>query len=723
LEDESAPGFSDVNGEIASNMNGLAELFDKDLALRFMNRPGVSRHDALISVKDLKQFIATNRLTLNDQPSMREVLLQVARDGEQYEVGTAHHRWNQVISRLKGTPIEGVIAQAEESTLPILQTRASQLRNNGNNPFSSWRSLKECAEILGVFEQRWTLQEIASAAIGEKTRSFANLLATRSSVDTFALLQLVSSPEQFFSRGGSHVQDALPQTLGPLGLTHRGGIIDRFTMTAAEARDALTEGVLDAIREFPTHEKVFRIDANGENVETDSRLKIEALRGIGKRKMGIPGKAQSPNKLFAELQGFGKQFGINILQWLERDDYYTFSEEQCQELSKIIFGESGLPFPESHLVRVRIGRKDDPDVLAAVNDAAGCMPFGDAKNTAYTWNPNCSYLVVERQSADGKWRTMAQSVVMKSYETNIPTARIKARFRDDDFISTADIKVQAALPVLACDNIEPAPSEAASNLKVIEGAYRHFLPDYLRLYGDQIGTDTTKAIIGKEDFNTGRPAWRFDSTNNSYLPAAPIPYSDNCGKKSYVIHTGEKRENLARDGVLPVSVSDCLPLAVLEAKIYKENEGLVIGPAAIYNTIVAQQIQAEVHGDPRLSFVLREKNAVLGYILAGLDRSRTDEGEVYITDLAVDQSKGLATARYANRILNTFLEAFISHYPETVLPVIVAELRTKTSYHLVKQQINTFAANRGLTAHMQETGLDHVGGEALHSVRISFSRN
>ena len=471
-------------------------------------------------------------------------------------------------------------------------------------------------------------------------------------------------------------------------------------LSAEEVRDTLVDGRLDALQEIPPHEATFFFDQEGANIGTETYLRNAFLRAIGQQKQGIKGVASNPKSLFHALQQFGSSIQRNMLAWLQAPapTDAPLSSHQLGELRAILHGQYGLKPPLTHEVRVRVGRKDDAEVLAAMNDAASCMPFGDGKTNVYLWNPNCAFLVVERRTDEG-WRTMAQSVLMKDMDISRSAKKAIKRLKT----ATPMHKVLGAksftkAPVLTCDNIEPSASEiSAGRMALIEQAYRAFLPDYLRAHATDMGVDPRRVVIGKETHDTRRPAWGFETVVNTFLPAAPISYSDNSGTDSYILRTEvtlpENPVN-PRGTVSPIRASDALALAFAKGKSFDN--------AA---TIVGQALSREIHGDPNLSFISRDREGQpAGYILAWLDRSH-DKPEVYIADFAVDRSLGAASERHAVKILDTFLESFMAHWQDAeIIPDILADMREKTSHRLLQRQGEKIAKKFGFTIRINEEG-------------------
>jgi|GEM_PF-4114740 len=719
------PQEGEESVEIRKAMRAFAEMFGKDTALRFANRPDLSHHDAFTSVDALRKFVEINDLDQGETMKyFRELHLQVAMDDKQYETGTANHEWSRVIRQLTSERIETVISTAEATDIQGLRARAAKLRTARFDPLRSWRGLRDCAEVAALLEKRDLLEIFANETLPPRVRAYAEILLGHPTIDLEALRQLLLQPEEFFARGAAFVDGDRQEEMSPANLVSQ----PRLALSVEEVRDALVDGRLDALQEILPHDATFFFDQDGANIGTETYLRNAFLRAIGQQKLGIKGEAADPKALFHALRQFSSGIPRNMIDWLlsPLPTDTPLASHQLGDLRALLHGQLGVKPLMTHEVRVRVGEKSDAEVLTAMNDAASCMPFGDGKTNVYLWNPNCAFLVVERRTDEG-WRTMAQSVLMKDIDIGRSAKeaidRLKTATPMHDVLGAESF---TKTPVLTCDNIEPSASEiSAGRMALIEHAYRAFLSEYLRAHAEGMGVDPTRVIIGKETYDTRRPAWGFETLANTFLPAAPISYCDNNGADSYIFRTGTALpENSAgTHGVVsPIRASDALELAYAEGKSF-DNAAMIVGLYKIQHRIVGQALSQEIHADPNLSFISRNKEGrPAGYILAGLDRSQ-EKPEVYIADFAVDQSLGVASARHAIKVLDTFLESFMARWQNAkIIPDIVAEMREKTSYKLLQRQGKKIAHKFGLSIRINAEGSSTLGGETIHHVRISIER-
>ena len=222
--------------------------------------------------------------------------------------------------------------------------------------------------------------------------------------------------------------------------------------------------------------------------------------------------------------------------------------------------------------------------------------------------------------------------------------------------------------------------------------------------------------------------WAFERRSNRFIPGSPVSYMDSAGHEVYELtFEGAKQETRPAAGIVDIDASHILAMSFLEAKGFKDNPGLIFGLADRYKCIQATGIAREHFGDPNFMFMTRGATGkVEGYLLARVDHGNPKKPEIYIDDIAVDRGRGVASARSAMRLIDTFLERYVAAYVsgEAPMPPIAAEMRETTSYQLVTRKIDQMVRKTGrpLVYEVVELGDSNMGGETFKSVRIFIGR-
>ncbi len=720
------------NVHIAHAMQEFATIFGKETTMRFANRPDLSRHNIFLSASHLQEFAIGQGFDLEQDEQRTEfrklfsaVLEQVARDDAEYEEGTAHDQFNRVLSTIQYHSIESILTRVADLNIPGLTKRIAHLQDGRFNPMTSWKGLKEVYALLRLTQKGELISALQASSAPESVNTYASALMEHPNVSLEALQFFLTDPYRFLESDAKYVDNALQRTLSPARMLD----VERLGLQAQDVRDALADGVMDRLQTLPPYEITYFLNKNGDNLQTDEYLQQGFAKAIGRQREGIRGTAQQPKTVFAGLLRWAGIRGISkddCLLWLRGEKDFDLKDSDRTDLAAILHAQGqGIPKPDGHHIRVRIGKKSDPSMIVAGNDTASCMPFGDGKTNVYTWNPLCAQLIVERETSEGEWRTMAQSVVMLDVDVSKPATDIITAMRNGQRITDLLPGKISAHPKMMCDNIEPAPNDiAAGRAGIIESAYTHFLHAYLIEHAAMIGVDASEVIIGKESYETKRPDWIFPQKPNTYLPLAPISYTDSAGPTVYHINTGIEQSPTRRTGISPVSAADILPMALLEGKGFADNPNLVLGLYDRQHKIVGASISRERHGDPNLSFMSRDDQGTpVGYILAYVDRT-TDVPEVFIDDMAVDRSRNILAARHAANILNTFLEAYANHYQHSSqeFPAIYAQMRENTSYKLLMRQVQTLSQKHNLHVEISEEGETSLGGETFKLIRLFIGK-
>lgn len=722
---------------VAGQMQTFAGLFGPEIAMRFTNRPELSRHDAFMSTKALDEFLYIQAYGESEAQSLMpgeysrsqqdllrrfsKVLLEVAMDDSEYYEGTAHHRFNAIIDALSITNIGTLLDEVDELDIPGLKERAAKLREERFSPLESWKGLKNAYELSNFLGKREIIKILGSDELPEATKTYAAALLQHPSISLEDLTKFLTDPRAFLEAEGRHVDSNLQNAMSPARMLE----VERLGLSAVDLRDALVDGTLDRLQILPPAEQLYRFDASGTDWFDEGRLRAGFDQGLGRHKEKVKGLAKNAKKLFAELSGWGARNGLSkddCLAWIRSERAFPPGVD-LEGLAGILYDKGfGIAEPENLEIRARVGLKSDPSMIVAGNDTASCMPFGDGKTNVYSWGPVFAQFVVERKNEDGEWRTMAQSVLSLDFDAGRPAEEVIKGLRNGERLpELVPLEAFAAPPRLVCDNIEPSPNDiAAGRANIIEAAYIKFMRSYLAERAKGLGIDPALVIVGKESY-LNQDRWSFKKIDNTFVPLAPLSYTDNSGLEAYSIETGLTAEVPSpREGVSTVTAADIMPMAFLEAKNYADNPDLVFGLYDRQHRIVGASIAAEKHGDPKLSFISRDAKGVpVGYIIGYLDRT-TDAPEVFIDDMAVDRSRNILAAKHAMKLLDAFLEGYANHYRESgqPFPPIYAQMRETTSYRLLTRQAETLSKKFGLAIEIVEEGESSLGGETFKLVRI-----
>ncbi len=767
-----AESYEDSNEKAIDTLRGLknAGCRAKDL-LAFVNRPDFNFHD-FFQDDALSSFIynhkpvearGNSKAHAKAEKEFHErfgktILRQVAKDMSAYEMGNSYVEFKRICNELKGMwlnddddhqnglprNLDEIRVMTEELGIESLTLRAAKLSDEKYHPLYSWKGLKLAEELYRFLGRRELIAGLREAK--PELQAFAMQLLESPVISVEAIGQFVKEPGEFLDREVGYGNE-FSHSLAPARIAE----VQRAGLTQEMLRDALFNGELDKMQMLLPFEQNYRMTKEGKLMEdlvvTTEFAGTEITRALGKRSEGMIGEAEDVKKLFTEVRSWiarhakesddGEVMTENgaaavLRKWIKEGVAPNVSKEALVEL--LGDGTNGLLYRakvgvrplETNEVRVRVGAKSDPSIRVSGEAVANCMPFGDGKTNAYDWNPAISQLIVERKGSDGKWLAMSQSVLMIDHKLERLTSEVMEEIRSrkqlHEILQEKD--VQSGF-VLVADNIEPNKNELnEGRANLIELAMERFGRSYLRSLPEELAIDRTKFVIGKETYETGRPDWKFEKEANTYIPGSPVSYIDHAGDEVYKI-TYPENENTQpeRSGVSEVTAADVLSMAFLEGKGFSENKGLIFGLADRYQRIMAGLFTKEHFGDPNLMLMVRNKQEIpQGYMLARVDHTNPELPEVYIDDMGVDRSKGLASGKYAVQLIDAFVEKYAEHYQDTEkeFPPIYAEMREETSYKLVAKRVEEFAkrSKSGLVVELVELGDAQIAGEKFHRVRI-----
>ncbi|OGD62369.1 hypothetical protein A2215_02925 [Candidatus Berkelbacteria bacterium RIFOXYA2_FULL_43_10] len=745
-----------------------AEIFGYERMFYYMTHSNGGRHDALYAFDSI-----VNNLY---QPSGLEanvfyscILQQVLDDTSHQYPERSSVRWlNNIAQNTSPEQIQKTLQDLSTFVeIPKLRELAQHI-NSFDDVFSSWSNLKRFYAIQKLIEKRELLEKLAELKNQGRDRLY-NYIETlafheTSDVSMEKVMQFWQDPERFLSVGDEH-SGRRHNMKKPSNYVN----IPNLDLTAEELRDSLVEGDLDSLQVFHPFEIVYDVP-----IETNGGEPLPILellkKALGSRKNNIPGLAINPTKLFS---GVGKMFkaqGINLQAYISGE--IQISSEQEDILFDLIndpnFGVKKSAV-KTDKYRAKIYLKSDPEGVVAGNDTACCMPFGSGKNNVYTYNPVCSIFTIQRQTADGRWRTIAQSVLTedRDIKTNISDLTQTVENAETPEIATLipDEILTSAKSTITADNVEVAPNfrsrEGASEL--LENLYRDFFNEYLSRYNVDGRFDDQRIIVGEgysDALNT------LPKVDNTFLPYAPVAYSDNIYPTAYSLplhkaepfgvakavteteqppNETENIEALKAVGIAGLSYldfRDTLPVAFLEGKAYADNPSLLTYLHNLENGLIAKDITNS--SKKRLNMSLKWQDTegrIRGYILAyegkkqdekdeleDYDEYDNDENEdmhpqvsdngeriLYISDLASDKASAFA----GGRLIKAFFALYKINYLDKGDPIpIFFEGREQTSYAIIKRQLDRISKDLGARLEMDEGETHKEGGDIMHPVTL-----
>lgn len=730
----------------------LASIFGYKNMFKYLRlKDGISLHDSVHASDAI--FALYESSGLNAEDFYQNILWQVKLDQNQYPEGSSHHLLNAIANSID-KDITATFSQIERLFSIKDKLKASNQHRTEivklvdelnemqqvfldlgkvGNVFTSWNNLYSFSKLQKLYLGNrilFALQELSTDSNSKLTEYITALVYhSDSKVNLSAAIELWQKPEVFLARHASHTPREIHDRKKPSNYFN----IPHLDLGAVDLRDALVEGSIDRITAF----RPLSIEYELYNV-TAEQLLTKIKEALGSRRENIPGNAQNEKKLFFELSKLFKSYSVNIIDYLKGS--IIINSTLIQAAARLVFDKTiGLQNYSPIKFKAVITKKDDPYGVLAGDDTVNCMPFGDGKNTLYTFNPNTSQFLIRIENGEGKQRTIAQSVITKDADIGISITSL-----DTEDPREALLNSETSLSrerYLACDNIEIAPNyKDLSHLLI--GIYRDFFSEYLNRYADEDGLEKSKVIIGQGYNDLGV---QLPSEDNRYLPQAPLSYSDKFGKEVFVLHLehlGDSIVSLSRDvieplpkevsqnqldsgqGVAPLSYEDFLSIASLEYTIYKDS-GLMQGPFDLENALIAKDINNSYKGRPNLCLKYSGENGeIQGYLIAwqGKLNGETEISEeyigkecIYIMDVAAKKSNALAGGRLINRFLELYRQFYL--VPGKPLPIF-AQLRDATSYPLISKQLDRMGDKLRIKFSMTEFETYTVGNDVMHPVII-----
>jgi len=716
---------------IAGPFREGAAVFGEERMFKYLDRKGLSRHDGLHQFKKILELADDSGLSSNE--FYNSILSQTFKDDAIYDEGTAQHLLNTIASTISLKNFDAITQKAQEYKDIAKLSILLETLKTPQSVCASWKNLKKFKEVIDLLNRTDILVKLkeVKASGNEKLYNYIETLAFHPNIAMERVFEFWQSPESFLNLADSHTPEEVHNRKKPSNYIE----FPNLDLSAVELRDALVDGSYDSLQVFEPLVIEYELTEKFPLVQS---LSSEIQRALGKRSEGKKGEAQNPNKLFRQFQDLFKSHKLSLNEYFEGK--VTLSPEVTEQIERILYGDNGFKINQADIdtYRAKINLKSDPDGVVAGNDTACCMPFGSGKNNVYTFNPVCALFTVQKKRDDGVWRTIAQSVLTKDISIGreipgvIEQMRANARMQDvipEDVLSDKE-------HIIACDNIEVSPN-FRSDSDVLETIYRDFFAQYIARFAKRDKLDATRVVIGKgfTDALTNLP-----QESNTFVPEAPVGYSDKLGDSVYVLSLAGKgrkesqtriisrqvtEEKITKEGqddsylpkgVSPLTFEDALPVSYIEGKAYASNESLIEYLHNMENALIAKDVNNAAKHRPNMSLKYADnKGTMHGYLLA-YEGKRDKEGEpvVYISDLASDGSM-----RAGGALILGFTENYKRHYlDQGKLTPIYAQMREQTSYAIITKQLDKLASGSGMRFNMEEIGTYDVGDDTMHEVMI-----
>jgi len=729
---------------IAGSFQEGAEIFGYKKMIEYTGREGLTLHDSLHAFRDILELFKSSGL--GESEFYGQILYQVMMDDRGYPEGTAHHHLN-AIAQTANKNIAEVIARVQEyNEIEKLQELAAAF-NAPRAVFASWANLKRYSELEQLLGQTEIFDELKDlkAEGKEKLYRYVETLAFHpdSKVNMDAVIQFWRNPESFLAADASHTPHEVHDKKKPSNYLH----MPHLDLTAPELRDALVEGKMDSLSVFTPLEIRYTFPLGDVVPEPLPDLVHKAL---GSNKEGIQGVARNPRKLFSELGKLLKPYGVSVVEYIQGKSLpegVNLSQDIEALLYSRDFGMKRFVIKIREFV-ARINQKSDPEGAIAGDDTVNCMPFGDGKNTVYTFNPNTAQFVVRVVTGEGKERTIAQSVLTKDVDTKTPVPDIVSELQQEgkhlEDILPADVLISAPV-YAACDNVEVAPNYSDErHQQILEIIYRDFFREYMNRYAKTERLNTKEIPIGRSTDALSNLPTRV----NTFVPQAPVSYSDKMGDDVYVLNLesneglnliqqkqikeivveGKVKPSLPKiKGLDYLTFEDSLKVAYLEGKAYSDNQSLMQFLFNMENGLIAKDINNAAKDRPNMSLKYTDENGrARGYMLAWEGRLSDENVEynagdffnqpcLYIADIATDRESHTA----GGRLIQGFVELYKQNYLDKgkAMPIF-AQAREATSYQIVKRQLDRLGKDAGFNFELVELPTYEVGGDVMHPIII-----
>ena len=709
------------------------EHFGYDKMFKYIGQE--DRHQALYNFRKITEL--AKQSALEPEQFYGQILNQVKMDdaqyGEEENPLKSCEYLNNIADAVDIKEIENILQKVREyKDIDKLQKLVKGFSEK-ENVFEDWKSLKKYYELTQLLNKAELLDQPKELKKQGKDElyNYIETLAFHPNIDMQKVMQFWQKPKEFLDIGEIHAEESHKRKK-PSNYIE----IPHLDLTAENLRDGLVKGDLDKLQDWQPLEVEYQLPENlGKKPKS---LQYYLAKNIGvsdkeiRQAVGIESdeKLKRNGKLFSRLNKRFKAEGLDLVKYLKGEQ--IISEKLEQELGQFK-EEEETPITE---YRAKINLKSDPDGVVAGNDTACCMPFGSGKNNVYTYDPVCALFTVQKKAGD-KWRTVAQSVLTKDIDIKKNVSEIMSQIEHEkvklDSIVDEDVLLESD-NIITCDNIEVALNfkQNQDKDKILEYVYKDFFQEYIKQFGEQEKLDEKRAVIGKGYTDA---ITHLDNIDNTFVPIAPVGYSDNLGETALELKLDSEQEKLAlkrkvsaqekpqrKDlaeskikGIENLTFKDSLQVSYLEGKAYADNETLMEYLHNMENGLIAKDINNVSKDRPNLSLkYIDDKKRMQGYILAYEGKSDDDE-VIYISDLASNPKAKMA----GGRLIKGFAEIYKEYYldKDNLMPIL-AEAREKTSYAIIVKQLDKIGKELGVKFKIEELDEEEKGDDVMHLVLI-----
>ena len=727
--------------DVTENFAAGAKTFGFGKMFDFINRSGaVTPQDALIGFSGVCKLQEASGM-----PAKRfygEMVSQVLNDSTDYGGLSAVAECRRITREILEIG-ERDLSPKERIAFGIKGVADFHKEQDLKSPFEtpadvlqSWNKLKKFSELLRTIgdpklrADMAQLREEGPPELYNYVRKLAYHKASK--VSTAAVMLFWRKPEEFLAAGASYTSPKAHSLKKPSNYFK----VPYLDLSPTDMRDALVQGKLDRVQGLAPHH--IRYTVYSRDNQVFHSLRDMAKVALGSRREGREGKAENTKTLFSKLaQELGSAKGL--LDFLGGK---SITPEEERTLSELVRNpEYGMKVKETVFV-ARLHEKSDPIAVIAGDDTACCMPFGDGKNTQYTFNLGTAQFTIQIERGDGDPRTVAQSVMTKDINVGV-FAHTFGNFAYDPVDSSKHVGpglLHDQKSTLAADNVEVAMNyQKKPYQQILETLYRDFFTDYVKRHGERLGLDTSQALIGVSGSDALQ---QLPTVSNTYIPRAQLSYSDNMRSTAYSLKLEGDTSGLTREklvevdehrreerkirtaGVDHLSFEDALAVAYLERHVYSDNTSLQVGLHSIQNGLMAKEISNSTKDRPNMSFKYTQKGELKGYLFAYegklksndmLNLGRSDEPVIYIADLAAKADSFMA----GGKLVNAFVEQYRENYlNEGKMTPVFGQFREETSYRLLRRKLEKLSKELGIEFETEEVAQYHERDDKMRAIII-----
>lgn len=741
------PKWKEDKEGIYTNLIAAGKMFGAERMMKYISRPTISRHDALIHMKEIMRLARKARKQgVSYEQFYQQILLQIREDIANYPEGNSYLVLNSIAPILIKKDFNRVLASSKKYTLlPQIHKLLRKLKKP-SDVFKDWKQLKRYADVVGFLSRKELMTKlIALKQDGTKKKHirYVETLAFHpdSKVDAQSVMDFMFNTKTFLQTKDGNSNEKIHDGLKPSTYMD----VDHLNFTAEELRDGLIEGAFDKAQRFKPHDMRFTVRVGFSHLPLHDQIRA----ALGSKTM--PGAAKDIHALW---NSFHKAFvifrkngqipaGYTIQDYINQKnihDSHDIPVEMQNALTTILHDSVfGLPdygsFDGTELTFIAsVHAKSDPIGVLAGNDTASCMPWGSGKTNIYLYNPTHGFFTL-RLVQGNKLLTIATSVLTEDIDIGKTVDEIFTGLKEEaDLLKLfpESILIESD-PILSCDNIEVNKNyKAGAYSKIIPLLYSNFFASYMKKFAPQQHWVTGIVPVGKGNTDVEG----LEKMDNTLVQEAPPAYTDKTHKETLVLLPSvgslpgftvteaielptaipdELKSIQYSDGhLIELTPSDALRASYLERKIYADNLELAFGLAIMERNLIGSQLANAVRTAPNLSVKhVSDSGELSGYVIAYEGALETGEKIIYINNMVA------SGPREAVRLINGLMEQYTKLYVDNgVLLPLHAEFREKTSYRLITKHLEKIGETSNLQFDVEEVDEMEIGDESLKHLII-----